>query len=514
MRPVLLCAALAAAAALLAAPASANDLFTLDSQATSQGRLVEDSAGNAYVTWTHKSSGTLPDQPMFCKIPAGGTCSAPIALPIPGATDSTDELAGLFPVLGAGNTVYVVGPRYVLDDVVIWTSTNGGQSFGAGTLNAGGYSNKTNPTNVFLSGSNLLIGAYNVGVGFSATPAAGGAGTNFSFLNPGPGGVGSSSMGLDSSGNPVEVYWNLGEPDAMFFYRYLGSGSLTSEPDWSGPTAIANGDEPKLSGGASGLFLLSQEYGSGTTPTVVGLRKFNGTGFGAPLNLTEDPAAGLFTGGAIAQSPSGIIAVAWPATRAGDEAHVMRLYTSTNGGASFGAATDIAHIGGSYNIDDNAQLAIGNNGAGWLTFLDEGGLHVADLNPVTPYAPPPPPPPPTYTGKEKTVGTPVGEFELTLRLPQSCLASQQSFYAGAGKRVRHKVAKALKSKLKLIKASFTFDGKKLKTLKKKPLKLLINPGPLAAGSKHTVTVRVTAIATKHGKSKKVVRTLKGEISIC
>jgi hypothetical protein len=499
-----LTAALAIAATLgLAAPAAANDLFTLDAQATSAGHLAEDAAGTAYVTWTRRASPGLPDSPMFCKIPPGGQCTAPIALPIPAAVDVTDGVAGVFPVFGPGSTVYVVAPRYVKDDIVI--STNGGQSFGAGVLTAGGYSNKTEPTNVLLSGSLLMIGAFNPGLGFSTAGLAAG---NFSFASPGSGGVATSSMGLDgAAANPVEAYWNLSDPYQMFFYRYKGSGTITEEANWEGPTAIGNGYETKLAGGASGLFLVSQDYSGGAYPTALDVRRYQGTSFGAPLTLANDSSTDLFSGGAIAESPSGLVAVAWPGTRGGDQAHVMRLFVSSNGGAGF-AETDVAHIGDAYAIGDNAQLAIGDNGAGWLTFRDAGGLRMADLNPIAPYVPP------TFKGKEKTIAKPVGDFELTLRLPKSCLQSRQPFYAGAGKRVRHKVAKALRSKLTLIKASFSFDGRKLKTLKKKPLKLLIEPGPLPAGSTHTVKVRVTAIARKHGRKKKVVRTLKGQITIC
>jgi hypothetical protein len=199
--------------------------------------------------------------------------------------------------------------------------------------------------------------------------------------------------------------------------------------------------------------------------------------------------------------------VAWPGTRAADHATVMRLFSSGDGGHSFGE-TDVAHVGSAYAINDNAQLAIADSGAGWLTFIDEGGLRMADTAPIAP------PEPPVYKGKEKTVAKAVGAFELTLRLPKRCLQPGQPFYAGAGKRVRRKVARATHSKLTLKKASFSFDGRKLKTLKKKPLKLLISPGPLAAGSTHTVKVRITAIARRHGKKKKVVRTLKGTVSIC
>jgi hypothetical protein len=502
--------AIAIAALVVAAPASANDRFTLDTQPTSPGHVVVDSTGTAYVTWTHKSASTAPDSVMFCKIPLGGTCTAPKTLPIPGAVDATDEVAGVFPVLGPGTSVYVVAPRYVEDDVVIWTSLDGGQSFNGGTVNPGGYSGKSEPTNVLLPGSSFLIGASNPGLGFSTTPAGGGAGSKLSFESE-VGSIGSSSMGFDGGANLVEAYWTLeGSEYPMFFYRYKGSIPITSESSWEGPIPIGTGYETKLAGGSGGIFLVSQGYPPGsTTPSALQVRRYGGSSFGAPVTLANDSVIDLFAGGAIAESPNGHLAVAWPGTRGGDSAKVMRLFSSADG-SSF-VETDVAHIGGAYALGDNAQLALGDSGAGWLTFRDEGGLKMADLNPVAPYVPPKPP---TFKGKEKTISKPVGDFELTLRLPKSCLQPSQPFYAGAGKRVRHKVAKALHSRLKLVKAAFSFDGKKLKTLKKKPLKLLISPGPLPAGSKHTVAVKITAIASKNGEQKKVVRTLKGQISIC
>ena len=95
--------------------AAAKNLFILDSQAASPGNVIEDGSGTAYVGWLHKSSNpSLPAPPMFCKIPAGGTCTHPITLSIPGATSILDEVNAVFPVFGAGSTIYVVGPRYVV----------------------------------------------------------------------------------------------------------------------------------------------------------------------------------------------------------------------------------------------------------------------------------------------------------------------------------------------------------------------------------------------------------------
>jgi hypothetical protein len=498
--------------------ARANDLFTLDAHPETPGNVIVDAAGNAYVGWTHEAGGVLVNVPMFCKIPAGGTCTKPTPLAIPGASGDEDDVSGVFPVFGAGSTVYVVAPRYVKDDVVIWTSTDGGESFGAGTLNANGYPGLSDPTDVLLHGSELLIGAHNPGLGFGTTPAAGGSGAHFSFESPGAGGVAGSSLGLDASGNPVEAYWNLSSTYEVLFYRYAGAGSLTEETKWVGPSLVTKGYESHLSGGTSGLFLVSQDYpASGTEPTVLEVRKYAGTSFGAPTVLSNDASVDLFDGGAIAQAPSGLLAVAWPGTRGTDQARVMRLFTSSNGGASF-TESDIAHLGSGYADMENASLAIADTARGWLTYSDAAGLQVADLNPIAPTPAPAVPiakkTPKPYNGPTRTVSKTVGANLLTLTVPKSCLSSAQPFYVGVGKKARHKVAKSLRARMKVVKVTFSFDGKKLKTLKKKPFRYLIVPGPLVAGSKHTVSARVSAIVDKHGKKKRVVRTLKGQISIC
>lgn len=502
--------------------AAANDLFTLAAGTETPGRVVEDSAGNGYIAWVQEGVGTGPNQPMFCKIVPGGTCTHPIALTIPGATSDTESASGAFPVLGSGATVYVVAPRYVKEDVVVWTSTNGGESFNAGTVNAGGYPNKTDPASVLLrKGNEFVIGAFNAGVGFGSMPAPGGSGGNFSFASPGLGGVETSSLALDPSENPVEAYWNLSTPYQVLFYRYKGTGTLTTETDWSGPTAVAAGYESKLAGGPGGLYLVSQDYPSGgSEPTQIDVRKYTGTSFGAPVTLADDQSVDLFDGGAIAEAPNGLLAVAWPELTGSGTPSAMRLWVSANGGASFTESV-IAHIGSGYDDMDNAQLAIGSNGQGWLTYIDAAGLQVADLTPVPammPIVAPAPAPKPVaaaiYRGKTQTITKAVGGNLLTLTVPKECLAPSQPFYIGVGKKARHRIAKSLRSTLKVVKVTFAFDGKKLETLKKRPFRYLVRPDALAGGSDHTVTARVTAIVIRHGQKKKVVRTLEGQVTIC
>ena len=62
--------------------------------------MIEDAAGNAYVTWTREGVGAQVEPTMFCKIPSGGTCGSPISLPIPGAESISDGASAAIPVFG------------------------------------------------------------------------------------------------------------------------------------------------------------------------------------------------------------------------------------------------------------------------------------------------------------------------------------------------------------------------------------------------------------------------------
>ena len=177
-------------------------------QAASPGNVIEDCAGTAYVGWLHKSEPRSAHR-CFARSRLAAPAPDPITLPIPGNSDRRIVVSAVFPVFGAGSTIYAVAPALrPIGDVIIWTSTNGGESFNAGTIDTEGYSDKTRPSNVLLSGSDLLIGAINAGLGFSSRRPPGARGGNLDSHPPVRRRRG-LDLGLDSSGNPVEAYWNL-----------------------------------------------------------------------------------------------------------------------------------------------------------------------------------------------------------------------------------------------------------------------------------------------------------------
>ena len=129
-----LCLAFVACAIVGVAPGSAGavNVFTLDSSPDGRAGVAVDSAGTGYFAWEHKETSTN-DVTQFCKVARGGKCTNPIVLatpPLNPAPFNSTDVSAAFPVLGAGSTVYVVGPRFVAGDVVVWTSTDGGNSFG------------------------------------------------------------------------------------------------------------------------------------------------------------------------------------------------------------------------------------------------------------------------------------------------------------------------------------------------------------------------------------------------
>ena len=419
----------------LPAGAQANNLFTLDSQADTSGPIVTDSSGNGYVAWS-QPNGVEADTTFFCKIPRGGSCTDPIVLPLPGATTSVEGIAQAFPVIGTQpGVVYVVAPRYVRNDTLIWSSINGGESFSAAKVkDEGSYAGDTTVDDVLLAPGGSInttpsgeletndafeLASNNVGIGYSFT----GNGlttlpTSFSFKEPGSFPTGATLGFTNPAAGPntglVEAYWTLTNPYEVSFYQYPGPGLPVKENvGWTGPKKVTDGYLPRLASGPDGLFMVSQDYLSGEStenaPAVIEVRKYNETSksFEAPVAISRDPSSGLFEPGDIYENPeTGTLYVAWPGETSGGS-YVMHLWESTDGGQTFHGERNIATIGGAYS--EIPRLAVAADGQGWLTFKDEGGLEVADLNALPgPTPTPTPAPAPTALTTFQTTGTTTG----------------------------------------------------------------------------------------------------------
>ncbi len=394
----LLLGALATCCLILAAAphaARAVDVFTLDSAADGHAEVAVDATGSGYFAWEHKTAAGS-DQTWFCKVPRGGTCAAPIVLATPPLNpppfDSTDVSAA-FPVLGPGSTVYVVGPRYVAADVVVWTSTDGGATFGPAVqvTQSGAYGN-SNPTNVLLGGGGFYVSSHNPGL--SVISARGASTATGADLTPAGGltNITGSALGLaGASGSPVVAFSmaNGGQPQTVEFRSYLGAGDPNDPATWSAPAVVGAGTMPSLAGGPKGLFLLSQDaVGNTGNYAPVTVRSYApGSGFGAPVSLQSDTTNNDV--GRIFQTPgTGQLIVAWEGTTRSDGGTAIRLYRSSDGGATFTGVGDVAEGTPNWAFDpDSLRLAAADDGQGFLTFFEGGGgqslLRVADLNPIT-----------------------------------------------------------------------------------------------------------------------------------
>jgi hypothetical protein len=403
-RAVAVAACATLACFLAAAPAQAKNLYTLDANAASGGQIVVDAAGNGYIAWLRHGS---PDLVMFCKIPANGHCKAAINLPLPAASASTGQLDQPFAVLGGSGQVWVIAPRNDPADVVYWLSTDGGQSFGppVDVTVAGAFADQATVDDILLDPAEPFItntppvayfdiASTDPGLGYSWLPtnlAAGGNPTAFSFANPGMGTVGSATLGEQANGYPVEAYSTLGSaqfrtPDYVYFFRQtVASGSVAALSDaWTTtPTLVGPGYLPALAGGPKGLFLAYYAYDTenflGAPSELYVLRYNQATGlFTTPTSLATDVQSNisLNRGGTINENAtSGEVGVIWPKFGAGGT--MMRLWTSTDGGAKFSGVRNVAKVAGGYT--GTAALAVNSKGGGFIAFQTGSGLQIANL---------------------------------------------------------------------------------------------------------------------------------------
>ncbi len=270
-----------------ASPTSTHS--TVDPLAGTTGPVVVDVNGNGYVAWDDPSAGGQADRVLFCKIPEGQTCTHKVTLALPGkSTDNVDGIVQPFPMLGAvPGVVYVVGPRYVRGDVVVWTSHNGGSNFSGGVvIPSPSYADGTDVGDVLRSPlirsiDYFSIASTNIGLGYTFT----GLGTigarnpplGFTFDTSGVAGpVAAATLGF-SGQQTIEAFWADGDTPTVDYYWAPTSGvSGAPGPFEHGPTRVSDGVNVRLAGGPKGLFLLSEDGSRAGKSWRLNVRKWDG----------------------------------------------------------------------------------------------------------------------------------------------------------------------------------------------------------------------------------------------
>ncbi len=447
IRALLVIALTVTAAALLAGPAAAADQSTLDHAADSMGPIAVDQSGNGYVAWLHRSGANdidmfckLPAGKTKCadpirlsvSLPTPATTNTPFPVLGPGTDvyvvapsydssqmviwESTDGGATFGPAyVGPSNAVLADPLAYNetcnvgsdLDDVIGFNAIGGQYDRSQSTKTLG----STTIDFEMSSGDPFLLWNFTFDGSPCAVPSSvtvtpgkipaqwftQGDDVSTDDTTLGWAGGGTVACSLNAPGDEVQAYQVGDDPIIRFFRWSTPTGPCGSDPgvnlspsganNWSGPTTVADGQFPRLAGGKAGLFLLSgDDPSSSGAPTTVDIRPYElaSHNFGAAERLARvhNPSGlGPDAGGLGESYTTGELAAVWPDT-SGDNG-LMNLFISTDGGAHFSGGQAIAHVGGGYAINDNARVAVAANGAGYVTWEDDGGLHVADLEPLT-----------------------------------------------------------------------------------------------------------------------------------
>src|SRR4051812_38305870 len=366
----------AIALALLCPAAHAGTPFTLGNGAHPD--VAMDASGVAHVVWRERLDASNYAI-RYCQVAAGAqACGQTLTLGGPTGLDD--------PLVVIGDAVYVVVPHYVSDTVDVFSSANGFAS--AVTLTEATPSNRIVGTNsedaIFGPGQSITLTTWNPGqyVLNFPVPATAGPVTAANFSTPF---VYNFSAALDGT-TPVAMAWEIpngGAPSDFGFWTATGP-NLNDAASWSGPTTVGQGEEAALAGGRSGLFAMTTGNGAQTFPDTWEVRKFNGSGFGAPVVLATGERSNCQSCNDLFQDANGGLYAAWRAAGS-----TIRLATSSDAGATFVAPYEIVAEPVTVTIA-NMHVVSAPGGNGLVVYdqnSDTGEIRAANLA----AAPPPPP---------------------------------------------------------------------------------------------------------------------------
>ena len=428
MKRLLLGAALACA--LLAQPAHAGPSFQIASGAKDVDGYV-DPGGTLHVVWTDDVN---PENDIvhYCKVPRGGTtCTGARDIVGPwGADGAVDEP---FLVLGAGgSTLHIAMLRYVESDAYLWTSTNFGDTWSAGTkvYNTGGCTDSTEPLLGPQIGQITFV-AWNVGACVFGAAVNGSESAATLRANPPGGGHFNFAAATTGDGGMIAAADDL---DRTFWWRLPPGEDPSVTANWGAAQDLGAGQEAQVGHGGGEAFVLSQE--DLPSSAAIRVRKWTGAGFAPPIDVGGGETGYMHD---LAVGPAATVAAVWRRNaQNGESVRRLRIARSTDRGASFATPVSFATTEG---LASRLDAGLATDGSGFAVWQDEGKtVRAASLDPIAEFVPAGPGPgttpppgtttPPTTTPARplrRTVNVPGGS--VTLTGPRSCVRRGGTFVA-------------------------------------------------------------------------------------
>lgn len=481
-------AGLLLSALVCAAPAAAAP-FTAGTGHDPQVAVASD--GTGHVTWLVEDR--AGDRLVYCRVVRDATAcdrTETLTFPAPAGPEATHAVPQVF-VPSDGRVVLLAscwncGAGGATDRTFVWTSTDGGQSFGAPVERGRG---------LISAGQGALLPATDtiVTVGISRLLAMGDAALDTPPITVATTGVVSSPAVAPAPGSDQLVAISS-DMSRMQFAVYAGpqsAAAIDTASNWVLGLPIAGGEsgssEGSLASGPSGLQLAYRRTGAGN---VVRLQRYD------PATRTFDAGTDVVRGAGadepdVTQDPAGALALVWKVSSYGGR---LRYARTTTGSGPFSPAALLSR--GEPFTDP--EVAAGPGGSGFAVWRGaSGAVRVAPLPPAIAAA---------YSGPMRTIRSSDRRIRYRLRIPRNCVYAGQSFAAtltwtrrsGASARV-HRVSFRLGSQPPRVDSSAPFR------------QTLTVPADAAPASR--ATVRARASVREDGRPV-AGRTLSDAIRVC
>ncbi|HEX6390240.1 MAG TPA: hypothetical protein VFZ89_12345 [Solirubrobacteraceae bacterium] len=435
-------------------------------------------SGVGHAAWLVVGPSVGSDTIKYCRLPRANptSCQAPQTLTPPAGRGDNVH------VLASGGNVYIVLPRYVQNDVQLWTSTGGAPFTGPVTVATGNVGTSAEDAVLGPAGS-AFIASSNPATYVQQIPLAGGPppsasarfSTDFTSFIYGP-----TIATFGAAATPLLAASDAPSSAApqVAFWRY-GSGDIHNTASWIGPTVVGQGDTPRVAGGPAGLVMMTNARSGESFSNQMQARRYDETTstFGPPVNVGprevghENDLAQAASGG----SAAGRLFAVWVR----NDTSSLRLSTSSNGGAAWSPVSDIVREPNLFNL----RVEVAPDGQGFVVWdqnANDGQVRAAPLIPIA-----------GSGGLDASL-----KPSQVIKLPSSRKCrSRRSF------RIRLVVPKGVI----IATASVRVNGKRVKVVRKRRLTSFVNLRGLPKG-RYSVKIVVVTEAGKILRSTRRYRT--------